>query len=161
MTPSKFRSLLVAVAWFALLRPVTAAQSSSLREIDNVYPEAHQLYLDLHQHPELSGQETETAAKLAARLRSAGYEVTEHAGNTGVVALMKNGAGPTIMLRTKLDALPVEEKPVCLMPARCAPKTMPDATCPSCTHAGTTFTWRLCSERLKSWLEIATVGMEL
>jgi len=110
MTASKFQPLLVAVAWFVLLSLVTAAQSSSLKETDNVYPEAQQLYLDLHQHPELSGQETQTAAKLAARLRSAGYEVTEHVGNTGIVALMNNGAGPTIMLRTELDALPVEEK---------------------------------------------------
>ena len=44
------------------------------------------------------------------RLRSAGYDVTEHVGGTGIVAILKNGAGPTIMLRTELDALPVEEK---------------------------------------------------
>ncbi len=54
--------------------------------------------------------EIQTAAKLAARLRTAGYEVTEHVGGTGIVALLKNGAGPTILLRTELDALPVEEK---------------------------------------------------
>ena len=51
-----------------------------------------------------------TAAKLAARLRGLGYEVTEHVGGTGIVAILKNGAGPTVMLRTELDALPVEEK---------------------------------------------------
>lgn len=51
-----------------------------------------------------------TASELATRLRAAGYEVTEHVGNTGVVAILKNGTGPTIMLRTELDALPVEEK---------------------------------------------------
>src|SRR5205085_10680166 len=54
--------------------------------------------------------ETQTAAKLAARLRNLGYEVTEHVGGTGVVALLKNGAGPTVMFRTELDALPVQEK---------------------------------------------------
>ena len=86
------------------------AQSPSLKEADNVYPEAREFYLDLHEHPELSGHESETAAKLAARLRKAGYEVTEHVGRTGIVAILKNGAGPTIMLRTELDALPVEEK---------------------------------------------------
>jgi len=75
-----------------------------------VYPEAHSLYLDLHQNPELSSHETQTAAKLASRLRGLGYEVTEQVGGTGIVALLKNGAGPTIMLRTELDALPVEEK---------------------------------------------------
>ena len=75
-----------------------------------MYPEAHALYLDLHQNPELSGHETQTAAKLAGRLRALGYEVTEHVGGTGIVATLKNGAGPTVMLRTELDALPVEEK---------------------------------------------------
>ena len=52
----------------------------------------------------------QTAAKLASRLRGLGYEVTEHVGGTGIVAILKNGAGPTVMLRTELDALPVEEK---------------------------------------------------
>lgn len=92
---------LAAVAW---------AQAPTLKEVETVYPDAHALYLDLHEHPELSAYEVETAAKLAARLRSAGYDVTEHVGGTGVVAILKNGAGPTIMLRTELDALPVEEK---------------------------------------------------
>ena len=110
MTPAKFQSVLVASAWFAMFSLVAAGQSSSSQEIDNVYPDARQFYLDLHQHPELSGHETRTSAKLAARLRGAGYEVTGQVGNTGVVAVMKNGAGPTVMLRTELDALPVEEK---------------------------------------------------
>src|SRR5438132_10819156 len=80
------------------------------KEVDTVYPEAHSLYLDLHQNPELSSHETQTAGKLASRLRGLGYEVTEHVGGTGVVAILKNGPGPTIMFRTELDALPVEEK---------------------------------------------------
>ena len=74
-----------------------------------MYSDAHAFYLDLHQNPELSGHETQTAQKLAERLRNTGFEVTEHVGGTGVVAILKNGAGPTIMLRTELDALPVEE----------------------------------------------------
>ena len=89
---------------------MAVAQNSPLKEADQVYPQAHELYVDLHQHPELSGHETQTAAKLAADLRTAGYEVTEHVSNTGIVALLKNGNGPTVMLRTELDALPVEEK---------------------------------------------------
>ncbi len=64
----------------------------------------------MHQNPELSSHETQTAAKLASRFRSLGYDVTEHVGGTGIVAILKNGPGPTVMLRTKLDALPVEEK---------------------------------------------------
>jgi amidohydrolase len=87
-----------------------AQTPAASREVDAVYPDAHALYLDLHQNPELSSHETQTAAKLASRLRSLGYEVTEHVGGTGVVAILKNGAGPSVMLRTELDALPVEEK---------------------------------------------------
>src|ERR1022692_3904348 len=94
----------------ALLTAVACAQAPSSKEVESVYPDAHALYLDLHQNPELSAHEIQTAAKLAGRLRSAGYDVTEHVGGTGVVAILKNGPGPTIMLRTELDALPVEEK---------------------------------------------------
>jgi amidohydrolase len=86
------------------------AQNPPPEEVENVYSDAHAFYLDLHQNPELSGHETQTAAKLAGRLRSLGYEVTERVGGTGIVAILKNGAGPTVMLRTELDALPVEEK---------------------------------------------------
>src|ERR1700730_12044978 len=93
-----------------LLSAVALAQAPSPKEVEGVYADAHALYLDLHQNPELSGHETQTAAKLAGRLRSAGYDVTEHVGVTGLVAILKNGPGPIIMLRTELDALPVEEK---------------------------------------------------
>lgn len=86
------------------------AQNPPPEEVENVYSDAHAFYLDLHQNPELSAHETQTAAKLAGRLRSLGYEVTERVGGTGIVAILKNGAGPTVMLRTELDALPVEEK---------------------------------------------------
>jgi amidohydrolase len=86
------------------------AQNPAPKEVENVYSDAHVFYLDLHQNPELSAHETQTAAKLAGRLRSLGYEVTEHVGGTGIVAILENGAGPTVMLRTELDALPVEEK---------------------------------------------------
>jgi len=99
---------------FFLVATVSAsawAQIPSLsKEVDGVYPEAHSLYLDLHQNPELSSHETKTAAKLASQLRGLGYDVTEHVGGTGIVAILKNGPGPVVMLRTELDALPVEEK---------------------------------------------------
>ena len=87
-----------------------AQDSSTAKEIDAVYPEAYALYLDLHQNPGLSSHETRTAAKLASQLRALGYDVTEHVGGTGTVAILKNGSGPNVMLRTELDALPVEEK---------------------------------------------------
>jgi len=95
---------------FAFLTALACAQAPTSKDMDDVFPDARSFYLDIHQNPELSGHETQTAAKLAQRLRSAGYDVTEHVGNTGIVAVLKNGAGPTIMLRTELDALPVEEK---------------------------------------------------
>ena len=83
-----------------------SAQSSPLdKQVSSVLPDAQTLYLDLHQHPELSSHETRTAAELANRLRTLGYEVTEHVGGTGVVAILKNGPGPTVMLRTELDGL--------------------------------------------------------
>ncbi len=94
----------------AVLTAFACAQAPSSKEVETVYPDAHALYLDLHENPELSGHETQTAAKLATHLRSAGYDVTEHVGGTGIVAILKNGPGPVIMLRTELDALPVEEK---------------------------------------------------
>lgn len=100
-----------AILFIATLTASASPQTSQIsNEVESVYPGAHALYLDVHQNPELSGHETLTAAKLATRFRSLGYDVTEPVGGTGVVALMKNGPGPTIMLRTELDALPVEEK---------------------------------------------------
>src|SRR6202790_4497216 len=93
-----------------LLSAIACAQVPSAKEVESAYPDAHALYLDLHQNPELSSHETQTAAKLADHLCGLGYDVTEHVGGTGVVAMLKNGPGPTIMLRTELDALPVEEQ---------------------------------------------------
>ena len=68
------------------------------------------LYQHFHAHPELSHQEVETAARLAAELRALGFEVTEQVGGTGVVAVMENGEGPTLMLRADMDGLPVREQ---------------------------------------------------
>jgi amidohydrolase len=67
------------------------------------------LYRDLHQHPELSFQETRTAAIAAERLRAAGFDTTEGVGGTGVVGVLRNGPGPTALLRADMDALPVLE----------------------------------------------------
>jgi len=77
---------------------------------ESLWPILQPLYEDLHEHPELSFQETATAAKMAERLKSLGFTVTTGVGRTGVVGILKNGAGPTVMLRTELDALPIEEK---------------------------------------------------
>ena len=100
-------------AALALLAAAPAAPSTAAA-IDQVIarqgPALEALYRDIHQHPELAFQETRTAAVLAARMRALGFTVTEHVGKTGVVAILRNGAGPTVMVRTELDALPLTEK---------------------------------------------------
>jgi amidohydrolase len=80
-----------------------------LKNLDRLIPDLEALYKDVHAHPELSMQETRTAGLAADRLRAAGYEVTTGVGKTGVVGLLRNGDGPTVMLRADMDALPVEE----------------------------------------------------
>ncbi len=101
-------------ALLALLLVATRSQaepaSAVSAEVDAAYPASETLYFDLHRHPELSRHEQQTAAKLAAELRALGYTVTTGVGGTGVVGILKNGDGPVVMLRTELDALPVEEK---------------------------------------------------
>ncbi len=97
------------VGW-AVASALAADARAPVPGLDALYPELDAFYIDLHQTPELSAHEEKTSAKLADRLRRAGYEVTTGVGGYGVVALMKNGGGPTLMLRADMDALPVEEK---------------------------------------------------
>lgn len=80
-----------------------------LSNLEKLLPDLETLYKDVHSHPELSMQEMRTAALAADRLRASGYEVTAGIGRTGVVGLLRNGDGPTVMLRADMDALPVEE----------------------------------------------------
>lgn len=93
----------LAFAFPAAADPVRDATAKEL-------PSLMALYRDLHANPELSLAEVRTAAKLAAEARKAGYTVTEKVGGTGVVAVMKNGAGPTILIRADMDGLPVTEE---------------------------------------------------
>ncbi|MFF3846072.1 amidohydrolase [Streptomyces sp. NPDC002328] len=88
----------------AVVARLTREATSGLSAAD-----LEEFYRDLHRHPELSFQEHRTAARLAARLRAAGYEVTEGVGRTGVVAVLANGDGPVVWLRGDMDALPVRE----------------------------------------------------
>ena len=89
----------------------TPAQADGLKDaIAADLPSLMEIYRDLHSNPELSGEEVRTAAKLAAEARRLGFEVTEKVGGTGVVAVMKNGDGPTVLLRADMDGLPLEEK---------------------------------------------------
>jgi hippurate hydrolase len=98
-----------------------AAQSSAAAGLnaaaERLLPALTETYKHLHENPELSGHEVQTAAFVADELRNLGYTVTEHVGRyedgtqaEGVVAVLENGNGPRVMLRTELDALPVEEK---------------------------------------------------
>lgn len=79
-----------------------------LARLDGLLPELEKLYLDLHRNPELSFAERRTAAELARRLT--GYQVRTGIAGTGVLGVLHNGPGPTVMLRADIDALPVEEK---------------------------------------------------
>ena len=101
----------VSFAGIFLLASPGGAQSKSAvaSEVEAVYASSAALYQDLHLHPELSSHETQTAAKLAPQLKELGYDVITGVGGTGIVAVLKNGSGPTVMLRTELDALPVVE----------------------------------------------------
>lgn len=112
------KSLVQAIADFtarwltmlAILVPMTApkAHSEDLNSSDFQYLE--NLYLHLHQNPELSFQEQATSARLAHELSSVGYEVTENVGGYGLVGVMHNGPGPTLLVRADMDGLPVREQ---------------------------------------------------
>ncbi len=87
----------------------THSSNAALANLPHLLPELETFYTDVHAHPELSMQETRTAKLAAERLAAAGYEVATGIGKTGVVGLLRNGDGPTVMLRADMDALPIEE----------------------------------------------------
>jgi hippurate hydrolase len=87
----------------------TKQSESILAGLGGLLPDLESLYKDVHSHPELSMQEKRTADIAAQHLRVNGYDVTTGIGKTGVVGVLKNGGGPTIMLRADMDALPVRE----------------------------------------------------
>lgn len=94
-----------------LVSPAMAQDGNAVTgKIDAMYPKLDAIYKDLHAHPELAFQEVRTAGKLAAEMRAIGFEVTEKVGKTGIVAIYKNGPGPTVLVRTEMDGLPMEEK---------------------------------------------------
>ena len=107
------------LALFLLGVPAFAEQSQGSSEktqndvrllIDQAYPSLEKLYYYFHSHPELSFHEKETSARLARELKTLGFDVSTHIGGYGVVGLMKNGQGPTVMIRTDMDALPITEE---------------------------------------------------
>jgi hippurate hydrolase len=95
---------------FFFMTEETGSQSAKiLSPLPALLPDLESVYQDIHAHPELSMQENRTSRLAADRLRAAGCEVTTRIGKTGVVGLLRNGDGPTIMLRADMDALPVKE----------------------------------------------------
>ncbi len=105
------RTFVTALCGVAALALAPSATANDIREaVQADMPNLMALYRDLHANPELSFQETETAAKLAGELREAGYTVTEGVGQTGIVAVLENGDGPVVMLRADMDGLPVIEQ---------------------------------------------------
>jgi len=100
------RTLLLATA-MTLAAPATADPVHDATQ--KALPQLMDFYRDFHANPELSLHEVRSAGILAAEARKAGFEVTEKVGGTGVVAVMKNGAGPVVLIRADMDALPVIE----------------------------------------------------
>jgi hippurate hydrolase len=90
-------------------RTPTERVATVLAGLDQVRARQEELYRDLHRHPELSRQERRTAQRVAGRLRTAGFEVHEGVGGTGVVGILRNGDGPAVLLRADMDGLPVRE----------------------------------------------------
>ena len=117
MKRSDARAVLAVFFCLATALPIVA-QDNLDQKIDANIQDWIGTYQHLHQYPELSTQEKETSSYVAAALKKMGYEVTDHFGkyedpnltSYGVVAVMKNGSGPTVYVRTELDALPVKEK---------------------------------------------------
>jgi amidohydrolase len=105
----KTKSALLTLITVLTLHAISMAQTVD-SFIDKIYPELDALYKHLHQNPELSLQEEETSARIAQELRNIGYEVTEGIGGFGVVGLFQNGPGPVLLIRSDMDALPMEEK---------------------------------------------------
>src|SRR5262245_26239333 len=103
------------VAFLLLFSSLVDTADSSPRDLVQArlqqnFPGLLELYKHLHTHPELSFQEEKTSARVAEELRKSGYEVATGVGKFGVVAVLRNGAGPTVLVRTDMDALPVKEQ---------------------------------------------------
>ena len=116
MTPTRIAAATAVAAALALSAPGALAQQAAplkndvVAKVDAMYPWLDAIYKDLHAHPEIAFQEVRTAGKLAAEMKKLGFTVTEKVGKTGIVAVLKNGAGPTVLVRTDMDGLPMEEK---------------------------------------------------
>ena len=141
--------LLLAAAMALPNSPASAAALSDAIRAD--MPQLMNLYRDLHAHPELSMQEVRTPALLAPEMKKLGFDVTEHVGKTGIVAVMKNGPGPVLLLRADMDALPVREQTGLAFASSVTGK-LPDGTetpvMHACGHDTHITTWLATAKRL-------------
>ena len=136
----------------ASLMASTAAPAATLSDaIRADMPQLMNLYRDLHANPELSMQEVRTPAKLAAEMKKLGFQVTEKVGKTGVVAVMKNGTGPVLLLRADMDGLPVKEQTWLPFASKVVGKTLDGVQSPvmhACGHDTHVTTWLGAARRL-------------
>jgi len=143
------KMLLLAAIAMTAASPVTAAALSDSIRAD--MPMLLTLYRDIHAHPELSMEEVRTPALLAPKMRELGFQVTEHVGKTGVVAVMKNGPGPVLLIRADMDALPVKEETGLPFASQVTGK-LPDGTVTpvmhACGHDTHITTWLATARRL-------------
>ena len=102
------QTLLMSALIFVSLPGLAADLTSAVKADYDSY--LAPLFDHFHRNPELSLVEFETAARMAKELRDAGFDVTEKVGGTGVIALLRNGPGPLVMMRADMDGLPIEEK---------------------------------------------------
>jgi amidohydrolase len=141
--------LLLAAVAMTVQSPASAATLSEAIRAD--MPQLMDLYRDLHANPELSMQEVRTPALLAPQMRKLGFKVTEHVGKSGVVAVMKNGPGPVLMIRADMDALPVKEQTGLQFASKVMAK-LPDGTetpvMHACGHDTHITTWLATARRL-------------
>ncbi|MBC7452835.1 MAG: amidohydrolase [Massilia sp.] len=159
MKPFKLSKKLLLIAFAAGGIAHAAALPPAMSEqLNAAYPAIESLYQDLHTHPELAFDEHRTAAKLAERAKALGFEVTTGVGGTGVVAILRNGPGPTVMLRTEIDALPVQEKTGLPFASTVTTKNAAGETTPvmhACGHDLHMAAWygtaKLMAENRKQW----------
>ncbi|HYD13041.1 MAG TPA: amidohydrolase [Allosphingosinicella sp.] len=129
------RKLMIAASLLALATPARAQDRALHDAIARDFStNLSSLFDHFHRNPELSGREVQTSARMAQELRALGYEVTTGVGGTGVVAIMRNGAGPTVLLRADMDGLPIEERSGVPNPSR-ARQVGPDGTEQPVMHA--------------------------
>jgi hippurate hydrolase len=136
----------------AVMTASSPASAATLREsIRADMPQLMTLYRDLHANPELSMQEVRTPAKLAPEMRKLGFSVTEKVGKTGLVAVLKNGPGPVLLIRADMDALPVEEQTGLPFASKVRATTLDGVESPvmhACGHDTHITTWLGTAKRL-------------